>query len=424
MFSLIYDILLHIFLILMLPKVLYRSIKSVAYRESIKQRFGFNFPVIEKGSRRFIWIHAVSMGETKAIAPMVQRLRKEDPRAIIMVSNVTETGHAEALRALPGADFKVFFPVDTSYVMKKLMKRYAPDLVLLCETDFWYHFLYYAKCGGAKIALLNGKVSSRSLKRYRFFNSFSRRLFSLFDCIALQTESYARAFESLGIAKEKLCVTGNMKYDGNDPAMPKEQLDEWRSSLGIHENDPVLVIGSTHHPEEDDLLGVLAPLWEEFPDLKIILVPRHPQRFEQVRALLNKKGIPFSSIEKPEQSHSAAKLILLDVMGRLRDAYQLADVAIVGGSFTPIGGHNVLEPVWYGVPVIFGPHMHSQKDMLALVAEYNVGQSLSLDKVFSAVKNLLSEPSRRALAQRSGEKMFQDIQGSLERTWNCLEEIM
>lgn len=421
-FSIFYELGLLILGILLLPKLFYQLIFKGKYRKSLLKRFGSNFPLIKKGKRKLIWVHAVSLGETKAVAALVKTLRLEFKDAIILFSTTTETGYVEATRTIT-ADFHVYMPFDFGWVIKPIIKRVVPDLVVLCESDFWYNFLSASKNVGARVAVVNGKISPTSHERLLKVPFFARALFDNIDLFCVQSNLYASRFESLGVPKEKIAVTGNMKFDGDYAKLPSVQLEAWRKELGINPSDPVLVVGSSHNPEESLFLKAMQQVWNNFPNLKLILVPRHPERFSEVAGLLQKSNISFRRLSQKYTGSESPSVILIDAMGLLRKCYQLADVAIVAGSYTSkVGGHNILEPSWYGVPVIFGPHMHQQPDLVNLVHEYNAGLQVNIEELPQVLLDLLQDKQRSKSIGEAGLRLAGDVHGATSKTAALLKE--
>lgn len=419
--SFFYEIVLIILSIIAFPKLLYDFLFKKKYRKNLLKRFGCGFPVIKKGKHRLIWIHAVSLGETKAIAALVKKLKTEIQDSLIIFSTTTETGYVEACRAI-SADYHVYLPFDYGWVIKPIIRRTAPDLVLLCESDFWFNFLSSAKKAGAYIALVNGKISTRSMLRFKKVPLFSNALFSCIDLFCVQSNHYKARFESLGIPLSKIVVTGNMKFDGDYNKLPKVQLNAWRKELGIQPADPVIVLGSSHHPEEALLLKIMHNIWEKYPSLKLMIVPRHPERFNEVAGILQKSNINFRRLSQKQQENGNASVILIDAMGLLRKCYQLATIAIVAGSYTSkVGGHNILEPSWYGIPVIFGPHMYSQPDLVELVKEYGAGLQVSSEQLPEVIISCLQNPEKCQQLGEAGLRLVSDIQGATNQTWKALE---
>lgn len=423
MIRILYSIGLFLIAVLALPKLLYMFIFHRKYRKSLLKRFGKDFPIIKKENRPLFWIHAVSVGETKAIAPLCRLLKNSTKNPLLLISSTTETGQEEALRSIPFADYHVYLPFDFNCVVRPLLQKAKPDWVILCESDFWFNFLTNAKDNGAMVALVNGKISENSSNRFKKIPFLTNKLFSLFDLFCIQNEYYKKRFEELGIPSEKLHVTGNIKFDDPHPKLPLDQLNELKSKLGIAEGDLVLVVGSSHDPEEKMIIELLPKLWEEFPNLKLILVPRHPERFNEVGALLKKSNIEANYFTKLDEAKWQTKVVLIDRMGLLRQCYQMADLAVVGGSFiNRVGGHNILEPGWYGVPVVFGPYMHSQPELLELCRQYQSGIQTDKENLEQTLFQLLRDPIKREQLGKAGKRLVDEAQGATEKTFEYLNK--
>jgi 3-deoxy-D-manno-octulosonic-acid transferase len=418
LFSLLYDLGLHLYACACLPKIATHFRKK--YRGSLLQRLGRNFPSIEKQGRKLIWIHAVSLGETKAVAALIKRLKSIENPPLILLSTTTHTGHAEGHKSAPMADFHLYLPFDFSYVIRPIIQRTAPDLVLLTETDFWYHFQEAVKKRGGKVILINGKISERSFTRFSKLPFFTKRLLGTIDHFYLQGELYRSRFAQLQIPPSKLTITGNLKLDSE---IETEDLSRLKRELGLT-NQTVLTLGSTHDPEERIWLRALKQLWTHFPQLKVMIVPRHPERFSQVAKLLHLEGVKFSQWSQGGTFHTHP-ILLVDAMGVLRKCYQISDLTFVGGSFTPkIGGHNILEPAFYGKPVLFGPHMHAQPDLLDLVTTHQAGLQLSEETLLSTLHHLLSNPPLYQQLGTNGEKLLSSSRGALDQTFQALQSLL
>jgi 3-deoxy-D-manno-octulosonic-acid transferase len=420
MFSLFYNFGLLLLAIIMLPKLLWQWCVHGKYRQSLKARLGISLPSFtpEKG-QEVIWIHAVSMGETRAVIPLFRKIREIYPDSAILISTTTETGHAEAKRSIPEANAHFFLPVDFSWIIRRVFKQLQPTRLILCESDFWYHLLKIAKERGVKISLVNGKISELSCRRFKGFPFFTRKLFVHFDLFCVQSERYRDRFISLGIPNEKIFVTGNLKFDSPIKKMKVSEGAAFKESLGIGPNNRVLVVGSTHAPEEDWILSSLSSVWKKIPDLKVLLVPRHPERFNEVAYLIQQKDIAYRRLSEKKKENE--RLILIDAMGKLNQCYQIADVAIVGGSYTSqIGGHNIFEPIVFGVPVLFGPYMHSQPDLEEIVLTSGSGKQVNIEQLSENLIEILEEPDIRYQYVDACHRLAQSIQGTTEHTFSYL----
>lgn len=419
-FSFIYNCFLGLLALVTAPKFLYHYYFQRKYSDSLPQKFGVNLPEIEKKGRFLIWIHAVSVGETKAISSLARVLKKEYPDCILIVSSTTETGHAEAKRCLAFSDYHIYLPLDFSWIIKPYVKRVSPDLVILCESDFWYHFLQASRESGAKIALANGKISEKSTKRLSFFPFFSKKLFSFFDLACLQSEHYKARFLRCEMPEDLIVVTGNLKLDDSYPFVETKELALWKQQLGIEIDDKVVVIGSTHPSEEELILESLRSVWLNDASLKVILVPRHPERFDEVAKILDKLQIPFKRFSASGAKEGREKVVLIDAMGLLRKCYQLADIAIVAGSYTDrVGGHNILEPCSYGIPTVFGPHMQNQPEFVKLVKKFGAGLQVDIKDLSGVIRRLLEDSDERKSIGNAGMRLIENSKGATDKT--CFE---
>ncbi|MFZ0565605.1 MAG: 3-deoxy-D-manno-octulosonic acid transferase [Chlamydiales bacterium] len=418
-FGLFYDFCLHLLAAGMLPKMGFETLKNKKYRSNFKARLGLRFPPIDKGDKQLIWVHAVSVGETKAIAPLVKRLKKLDPAPLVLLSTVTETGFAEGKKSIPEADWHVYLPFDLSYLIRPIIKKVSPDFILLTETDFWYHFHDEGKKRGAQLFLVNGKLSQRSYQRFMKFPLFAKHLLHPIDHFFVQADLYRHRLEQLRIPSSKISVTGNIKLDGAEPPRSQEEIHSFKTKLGLSDQ-LVLTLGSTHYPEEQIWVKALKKLWTLFPTLKVMIVPRHPERCEEVARYLSTQSLSFGrwSQKKTFNSH---RILLIDAMGVLSLCYQLSDIAFVGGSFTPkVGGHNILEPSFYGKPVLFGPYLHGQPALFELMQNYQGGVQIEEREILPVLEKLLSSPTWRDELGKKGLQLIADSKGALEATWKQL----
>ncbi len=388
-------------LALLLPLWIWKEKK----RAHIAERIGLKLPALSPAT---IWIHAVSMGETRAVMQLVTELQKNHS---IVFSTTTETGLAEAKKLFPNIAGHFILPIDFSWTIRRLRKKINPRLLVLVESDFWYNLI---TLGAPKVVLVNGKISERSANRFQKLRFLARKIFTPISLFCVQSENYKDRFCRIGIPASKIAVTGNLKLDA--PATPIDK-EQWRKRLSIDPQDRVITLGSTHDCEEELLLDALASL-----PLKILLVPRHPERFDAIADLLKRKGIDFVrySEGKPDPSK---RVVLVDAMGILNACYQLSELAIVAGSFTSrIGGHNIFEPAALGVPVIFGPHMHSQKELVDLVLGAQAGRQVTIEELRSLIEEFLKNPP--AAMAEAGRKLAQKSQEATSRTIEAIRPML
>jgi len=411
----LYNLALLLLGICTLPKLFWDWVRHHKYRASLGERLGFKLPQIpERQGHPRIWIHSISMGETKAVIPLVRKIQSEMPEALFYFSTTTETGQQEAKKSLSNLEACFFLPIDFSWIVKKLVSHVKPDILILVESDFWYNLLQAVP----KAVVVNGKISETSFKRFRRVPRFARKLFSRLSLFCLQSERYRDRFLQLGADVEKIVVTGNLKFD-----QPIHKIDQvaFKQELGI--DGPVVTLASTHAPEEEELLSALEAAVIKFPNLKIVVVPRHPERFEAVAGLLEKKGISFYRYSDRTAQKGNERVILINAMGVLNACYQISDVAIVAGSFgSLVGGHNIFEPAALGIPTLFGPHMESQHDLVDLVVSAGAGRQVELDNLASQVCEILSNPSTQM--HTAGLKLAQEMYGSTDRTWDALRSTL
>ena len=410
MFSFLYNCLIFAFGI---PSLLIQRCVKGKYKGVLLEKIGLRLPSISVQEQPVFWIHSVSLGETKAAKPFILRLRKTYPDAYIVLSTMTETGFKEA-HTMQDLNHIFYLPLDFSWTMKRLMRKLRPNAIFLIENDVWYHWLYQAKRFGSKVYWLSAKLSENSFKRYRIFSIYAKKVFSLFDQILAQTLLYKDRFRSF-VPEEKLSIGGDLKYDATVNRLSSEQKAEWQEKLGIKPNDFVITIACTHAPEEETILLSLKGFLEKNPTVKILLAPRHPERFSQVLDLLKKKNLSCSALSQNSQDKN---LILIDKMGFLPTCYELSQLAIVGGSFAGnIGGHNILEPCLFHVPVLFGPYMHKQQDLKEKVLKAKAGELVFLQDLPTAIEYYFSNPEELASKKWQAEKLVASLRGSLEKSW-------
>jgi 3-deoxy-D-manno-octulosonic-acid transferase len=424
MFSLFYNVALFLLALLALPKLLWQWWVLGKYRESLGERLGLKLPPF-LAEKKVIWIHAVSMGETRAVIPLFKKIKAMHPEAAFVISSTTETGHAEAKRSMPDATLHIFLPFDFSWIIRRTIARLHPDVLIFVESDFWFHLIEGVKKQGGRVLLVNGKVSERSAKRFCKVPFFTRRLFSKMDHLCVQSPLFLERFAKMGVPAQKMTATGNLKFDAALKHLDPQELQHFRNELGIQPHDRVVVIGSTHAPEEEWLLSALDAVWKQIAQLKVILVPRHPERFGPVAEQIRARGLTLSTYSERSKQTGDERIVLIDAMGLLITCYQLAEVAIVAGSFTDkVGGHNVFEPVLLGIPVLFGPHMHTQNDLVNLVLQGHAGKQVSLSDLPDTLLTWLSNDQERTTYAKNCKKLSLETAGSVDRTCNALAEFL
>lgn len=420
-----YNIAIGCLAIVWLPKFIIGRL-SGKYKESLGERLGFGLKRLALPAKdKRIWIHACSMGETKAAAALAGEIKKRYPSISIVVSSVTETGYAEARRAIPFADAHFFLPLDFSFTARRLLRLLQPSLFILVEAEFWRNLICEAKQYGAAVALVNGKMSERSFARFQRVPFFSRPLFGSFDCCCVQTPAFQQSFLALGVKPEKIWVTGNLKFDIAVRILGLEEITAWRNELGLRADDLIIVLASTHEREEELLLNALQPFLATCSRLKVLVVPRHPPRFDDVAKIIQRRGMPWLRYTERDKKESDPRIILIDTMGQLMNCFQLASLAIVAGSFVPgIGGHNLFEPASVGVPVLFGPYVHGQQAYADALLEAKGGMSLTVEELPEAVMRLISNTEERHAMGLQALDVVSHSRGAVSRTVGALEKFL
>jgi len=401
MYYTVYNLILFFGTVLFLPVILFKLATVPKYRGGISQKLGWVrrdlMKVIAGG--RPIWVHAVSVGEVMAIHPLVRELKKKYPRRKLIISTVTITGNFTARQRVPEADVVFFFPFDYPFVIRKVLKKINPVMVLVAETELWPNFFRELKRAGIPSVVINGRISPHSFKNYVKFKSFFKQVFEQVDLFCMQSDADAERIRTIGAVAEHVLVTGNLKFD--------QKLSEPRAKpVAIPKTRKVITAGSTHRGEEEALLWVFSKLRGKFPELMLILAPRHPERFDEVEGLVNSAG--FECQRRTRLKGQFKDVLLLDTIGELRSFYAICDIAFVGGSLVKIGGHNLLEPAAVKKPVIFSKYMFNFKEISeALIASGGGIMVKDKNELYVQLDSLLSDKTR---AQQIGERAFKVIE--------------
>jgi 3-deoxy-D-manno-octulosonic-acid transferase len=359
----LYSALLALALLVSLPYWLIQWVRHGKYRAGLRQRLGRVPSRLARNSGHpVIWAHAVSVGEVLAISGLVVELKRAFPRHRVLVSTTTATGQ-ELAQSRFGEDCVFYFPLDFAFAIKPYLRRLRPELVVIAETEFWPNFLRLAHAGGARIAVVNARISDRSFPRYRRWRKVLRRVLRPVDVFLAQTEEDRQRLLAIGASADRVQVSGNLKFDVSMPA-PPPIVASLRSAFLQARAQPVVVCGSTVEGEEKLLLDAFGSVLEKFPRAILVLAPRHPERFEGVGQLLEKAASPFWRRSTWAGEPLGGGVLLLDSIGELGSIYALADLAFVGGSLVPRGGHNIVEPAQHGIPILVGPYTENFRDIV------------------------------------------------------------
>ena len=414
----IYSISLTIAAILSAPYWLFRGLRDRKYLLNFRQRLGWKMPKTAL-SRRPLWIHAVSVGEVLAAKPVFLALRAARPDLPIVVSTVTVTGQALAQKELGSAELIFYFPFDWVFCVRRFLATVAPKAVVLLETELWPNFLRECSKHRVPVILANGRISDKSMRRYRLIPGLTKRMLGDISRFGVQSASDKRRFQLLGAPEERIRVTGNLKFDFPVPDLKQQagMLELVRGALGASGGDAIIVAGSTMKGEETLLLDAFDAVRKAQPSTRLVLAPRHPERFDEVAEIIRSRGLTFRRRSQAGSGCSGAcPVLLLDTIGELRSVYALASVALIGGSFLPFGGHNPLEPAALGKAIVFGPEMSNFREIAGIFIRDQAARQCPIGELSQTLIQLLSDArSREVLGQRAAATMRSN-QGATEST--------
>ncbi len=422
---LLYDLLLILSAFVLIPIYLLRGLRYGKSRRGIRERLGYFEPGhfdILKG-KQVIWIHAVSVGETRAAIPLLKGLRAAYPDACILLSNVTETGHAIAEK-INEIDQSLFFPFDLSWVVRRVLTQVSPDLVLIVETEIWPNFVRAARSLDIPLVMVNGRLSDRSFPRYRRMKFLVTPLLNSFSALCMQTAQDAERILELGARSGQVVNTGNLKFDLMARSVSEAEIATLRKAFCLPEGLPLFAAGSTHAGEEESVVRAFSALVAEGRELGLILVPRHPERCRQVAEILNQMKISFrlrSQLQPDLPPLESGQVLLVDTLGEMLNLYRLASLVFVGGSLVPVGGHNPLEASLVGKPVLFGPGMHNFKEISKLVLEVGGGLQVQDEAdLCVCLRRMLSNDELRSQMGQAGLDLVARNTGATARTLEVL----
>jgi 3-deoxy-D-manno-octulosonic-acid transferase len=419
---LVYSALLALALIVSLPYWLLQIARHGKYREGLLERLGQVPDRFKDGGQRAIWVHAVSVGEVLAVSQLIQRIQKRFPQYRLVISTTTTTGQKLA-RERFGSDCTFYFPIDFAFSVRRYLLALRPQLVVIAETELWPNFLRLSKQAGARLAVVNARISDRSWSGYRWIRPWLKPALACVDCFLAQTEEDRGRLVDIGVSADRVQVSGNLKFDVSLPPEP-EIVASLRSAFERSGTGPVIVAGSTMEGEEPLLLRAFEIIRGSRPKATMILAPRHPQRFQQVADLVSSLGIPCWRRSLWSGEDLSGTVLLLDTMGELAAVYAIAHVAFVGGSLSEHGGHNILEPAQHGVPVIVGPHYENFRE---IVNSFRAADSVRVvgpaELPLVLVELLANEAERQALGRRGLEAVRRQS-GATEKTLAALENLL
>jgi 3-deoxy-D-manno-octulosonic-acid transferase len=407
----LYTLLLYVLLPVALLRLLWRSRRAPGYRQRWRERIGLY------GARDLhsvAWIHAVSVGEVQAAQPVIKHLLDRHPDERVMVTTTTPTGSQRLRDLFEDRVHHVYTPLDLPPVMNRFIEAVQPRLAVVMETEIWPNMLGACEQRGIPVILANARLSARSCQGYAKLGGFTRDTLRRFAVIAAQGPDDAGRFCHLGAPAERVLVTGSIKFDLRQPASLLEQAEAARRTWGAHR--PVWVSASTHEGEEEQILQVHRRVRRHHPTALLVLVPRHPERFDRVAALVLRQGLSLVRRSRGEPCGPNVDVLLGDTMGEVPVFLGAGDAAFIGGSLVPVGGHNLLEAAAAGVPVAIGPHTFNFAQITQLLIQEGAAiQIPDADELAECMSTWLGDAAARTAIGENGRRVVQENRGALER---------
>ena len=425
MIYLLYSMALAALLLLTLPYWLIQGARKHKYRAGLGERLGRVPARVRRAETPgSVWVHAVSVGEVLAVSRLVTELRRRWPLRRVFVSTTTATGQKLA-RERFGEESVFYLPLDFAFAIRSWLRVVQPELLVLAETEFWPNLLRLARKCGARVAAVNARISDRSFPRYRRWRGLMRGVLANVDLFLAQSAEDRRRLLEMGAPAARVQVAGNLKFDIPAPAAAGF-VQELRTRLACAGAAPILVCGSTVEGEEPLLLAAFQAVLARFPGALLILAPRHPERFDAAAELVRSSRLALWRRSRLEaEAPLRGGVLLLDSIGELASLYSLATLAFVGGSLVPKGGHNLLEPAFFGVPIVVGPHTENFRD---IVTRFRAAGAVTVvedaDALAGALLALLDDRAQREALGRRAAEVFRAQAGATARTLAALEDLL
>ncbi|MDP8260440.1 MAG: 3-deoxy-D-manno-octulosonic acid transferase [Candidatus Gygaella obscura] len=366
-----------------------------------------------------IWIHAVSVGEAKIAKVLYFMIKDKFPEKTVVISTVTRTGNKIVKSFISGSDKLIYFPLDFSFIVKSFIKTINPNVFISIETEIWPNLFYFLNKNNTPIIILNGRISPASFMRYKVVRGLFKNVLKKVSLFCMQTQTDADRIVSLGADSEKVIKTGSIKFD----IAIKEDI-YFKNSLGINEDELVFLAGSTHPGEELIIFNVFKNIKRQFPNLKLVLAPRHTERVETIEALLRNMDLSFIRFSAVSGKMNE-DIIIVDIMGKLAQIYAAADVVFVGGSLIKKGGQNILEPAFFAKPIIFGPFMFNFSQISELFIKENAAKMVfNQEELYETVKELLEDNKKRFSLGLKAKEILDRNKGALQDTFSKIEKFL
>jgi len=425
---LIYNLLAIVLVIGAIPLFIYRTIRETGFSERLRQSFGIlpNQELIPVAGKGCIWLHAASVGEIVAASPIVKEIRCQLPERPILVSVVTASGYVMAKRIVREADAIIYFPLDLPGLADRVIRRIRPAAFLPVETELWPNFLKAVRKHHIPVMMVNGRISDKSVARYRYMFSILEEMLDTVERFCMQSTIDAHYIIRLGADPRRVVITGNTKFDQNYTDVTDREKQRLWQELGFSASRPVLLAGSTHKGEEEMLFAAFHTLRQEMPELVMVLAPRETLRVSEIAALAAQQGIVAATRtglqQEPRHDHD---LVIIDTIGELGKLYSLGDIVFVGGSLVPHGGHNILEPAAHGKAILVGPHMFNFKDTYALFSERDACITVEdATALTAACRQLLQQPETRQTMEQRTLQIVRENQGAAAKSAAYLKQLL
>ncbi|HEY0199142.1 MAG TPA: lipid IV(A) 3-deoxy-D-manno-octulosonic acid transferase [Rhodanobacter sp.] len=405
---------------LLLVRLLARGVRSRPYHRRWRERFGFFDAPGFSGS---LWIHAVSVGEVNAAEPLIKALRRDYPNAPLVITTITPTGTARVHQLFGDSVFHVYLPYDLPYAVSRFLKRIRPRLALIVETEIWPNLYFACRRRGIPLMIVNARLSERSLRGYKPLRGLARSALRCVRQIAAQSRTDAARYRFLGADPQRIVVTGNMKFDMPIPVGAVAAGREMREHWGARR--PVWMAASTHEGEELAVLEAHLQVLQRLPDALLLLAPRHPERFRLVENSVRSLGFTAGTLSADVLPLPLHQVFVIDAMGQLMPFFAATDVAFVGGSLVPIGGHNVLEPAALSIPVLVGPHTFNFEEItLGLIHQGGAERVAGGDQLGPDVLQLLRDGDKRRRMGEAAQQVFDRERGAVHRIMQLIDAML
>lgn len=415
----IYTLLLYLILPFIILRLYWKSRKFPAYRERIMERFSLGQRQYLQHESVDVWIHAVSLGEIIAATPFIEALLHHGQR--ILLTSMTPTGSKQALLQFSGRISHQYLPYDYPWAIRHFFQRISPRMGIIMETELWPNLIFEAKRANIPLLLANARISDKAFKQYKIIyflcKNLLKNMLKQLNNIFAQSHQDAERFIALGASTKQLSVVGNLKFDAHfDDSMPSIIPPIAYIKKSLKKNHIFILAASTHHNEEEQLLNAFQAFQKNMPDVVLCIAPRHPERFQTVHTLSQQLGFNTGRRSILESIHESVDVVILDSIGELISAYQISDYAFVGGSFIPIGGHNVLEPIAMQVPVFVGPYMQNSKSIYDALTQAQAIQTVpDASALMQAIYAFHQDPNQKIRQMANANKILAANQGSLAR---------